>query len=137
MFQITLITMVLISFPEAMLIASLSLLIVGVKPTIKQLALFGVLQAFFSYLVRLFAIDLNIIFLIQLFFSSINMYFVFAIPYAVSVIAMLIGITIYMGIEAVSTITLFSITGLTIQKNYASELLRLMFFLPQGAVTIV
>lgn len=137
MFQITLITMVLISFPEAMLIAALSLLIVGVKPTFKQLALIGVFQALFSYFVRLLPLDLNIIFLLQLIFSTINMYFIVSIPYSLSVIAELIGITIYMGIEAVSAMTLLHITGLSVQEIYASELLRLMFFLPQGVATIL
>ncbi len=135
--KITFPVIVLISFPEAMLVGLLGLLILGFKPAPKQVFLIGFFQAMLSYLIRSFPSPFGIHTFLQLVSFSIIIYLVMLIPYKNSFLAALVGLSIYTCVEACSIPLLLKLTGVSLQVVLHNTWVRLAFFLPEAIIIIL
>ncbi|PKM47546.1 MAG: histidine kinase [Firmicutes bacterium HGW-Firmicutes-8] len=129
--------MFFISFPEAMLLGLLGLLMLGFKPTPKQVFLVGFFQAMFSYLIRSFPLPFGIHTFLQFISFSLIIYLVMLIPYKTSFLAALVSLSIYACVEAVSIPLLLNLTGLSLQVVLNNIWVRLAFFLPEAVIIIL
>ncbi|MEW6182191.1 MAG: GHKL domain-containing protein [Bacillota bacterium] len=130
----TFITVILISFPEAILVAMLGLVLVGVRPRWRQLAAIGALQAGAAYLVRLSPVPFgaHTVFLAAVFVGVIRL--VVRMDWRVAALAGLLGLTIYEAIETVTVPLLIHLTGYPLTHVLKHPYLRIPFFIPEAAL---
>lgn len=129
--------MLLISFPEAMLVGLLGLSILGFKPGLKQILSIGFIEAAVSYLILSLPIPFGIHTILQFITFTLIIYFVMFIPYKISFLATLLGLSIYASVEAVSMPLLLNLTGYSVTMVLNNFWLRLTFFLSQVIILIL
>lgn len=128
----SLLVMLFISFPEAMFVVLLGLLVLGFKPTLKQILLFGFFEAIVSYFILNLSLPFGIHSLLQFISFSLIIYLVMFIPYKLSLLATLISFSIYASLEALYTPLFFNLTGFSYTAYFNNFWIRLVFFLPKG-----
>jgi signal transduction histidine kinase len=132
--EISLPVLILISIPEAVLLAILGLNLIGIRATIKQVFSIGILQALCSYLIRLIPLSFGFMTILQLISFSIVVCLVMLIPLKISFLTVLLGLCFYASIEALSVSLLVSITGLNLQAVLENVWLRFAFFFPEAII---
>lgn len=130
--QMTFVSLVLVSFPEAVLVAALGLVLAGIRPRWHQLVLVGVLQAGVAYLIRLLQtpFGLHTLVLAVVFIIIIRM--VIGLGWRLAALAGLLGLTIYIAIETFNAPLLLYLTGYSLTYVMQDVSLRFLFFLPQA-----
>lgn len=129
--------MLLNSFPEAMLVGLLGLSILGFRPGLKQILCIGFFEAAISYFIISLPIPFGVHTFLQFITFSLVIYFVMFIPYKISFLAALLGLSIYLSVEAVLMPLSLNLTGFPITKVLNNFWLRQAFFLTQALVTIL
>lgn len=133
----TLPIVIFVSFPEAILVGLLGMLLLGIRPTIKQIVIIGLAQAGFSFVIRSLPIPFGIHTLIQLFTFSLLIYFIISIPYMITLITVFLGISIYGIVETISIPLLLNLTDLSLQSVLNNQWLRIAFFMPEATSLIL
>ncbi|HZD59738.1 MAG TPA: GHKL domain-containing protein [Anaerolineae bacterium] len=129
--------LVFISFPEAILMALLGLSIIGIRPTIKQLLLFGSAQAIFGVTTRMLPFPFGIHSILQFVTFSVLVYLIMFIPYRISLLVTLLGFIISGIAEAIPVFLLFKLTGLDLSDLLHNGWLRVYFFIPSAITAIL
>ncbi|OPX88503.1 MAG: Sensor protein CitS [Pelotomaculum sp. PtaB.Bin104] len=126
--------LIIISFPEAMLVAALGITLAGFKPRLKQLAIIGIFHGLASCIIRSSQVPfgLHTIILLLVFILIINA--VTRLNLKTSALAALTGLTIYVAVELLIAPQVLKITGYTYEKVLADTLLRFYFFLPEALI---
>ena len=128
--------MLTISFPEAMLLSYLTIQFIGKKPILVEIVLMGLMQMVIAYMVRHLAIPVGL-HTILLMCSTILIVFVISRLPLWSIAAGFIAIFIlYAIIEITTTQLLLIMTGLTIQEVINHPYMRIMFFIPNAGVLL-
>jgi len=130
--KLSLMVLFLISFPDAILVGLVGLTLLGIKPTLKQILVIGLVQAIVSNIVRILPFPFGIHALLQLAALSLLIYYVMRISYRVSLLVALSGFIIFGVIESILAPLLLSITGLSFTEVYNNSLLRFAFFVPEA-----
>lgn len=131
------ITVLLISVPEALLLSLFGLQLVGIRPKICHLLFAAFLQAFSSYLIRALPIYFGYHTPILLIIYAVILWLVLRLPYIVSQIAVLLGLTSYGALESVLAPVVVNAIGETIETILSQPVLRIKAFLPQAIVFLL
>ncbi len=134
---LSLTVLLLISLPEAILVGTLGLALVGIRPTLKQILLIGFIEAILGDLIRLLPFPFGVHTILQLITSSLVIYFIMRIQYRMSLLAILLGVIIDGIIEGISASFLFAITGFSFNNVFSNDWLRLAFFIPEAVLLIL
>ncbi len=134
---LSLTVLLLISLPEAILVVTLGLALVGIRPTLKQILLIGFIEAILGDLIRTLPFPFGVHTILQLITSSLVAYFIMRIQYRISLLAILLGVTVYGIVEGISASFLFAITGISFNDVFNNHLLRLAFFIPEAVLLIL
>lgn len=134
--RMPLIGVLLISVPEGIILSALGLTLVGVKVNWRLLVFAGVIEAAISYLVRLAPLPFGVHTLVQLLLFALVLSVIAKLPYKVTFLAMLISIMLYTAIDGIMITHLLHFTGITLREVWATPLIRVAFFLPQGLTTL-
>ncbi|WP_075860440.1 sensor histidine kinase [Carboxydothermus pertinax] len=126
-----------ISLPEAMLVSVIGLSLLGFKSTLKEITLIGIFQAICSYFIRSLPIAFGIHSILQLITFSLIISFIYLIPYKLSFLAALLGLSIYLVVETVSAPLIFNLTGLSLSSVLNNFWERLVFFLPEALILVM
>ncbi|WP_075865475.1 sensor histidine kinase [Carboxydothermus islandicus] len=126
-----------ISLPEAMLVSVIGLSLLGFKSTLKEITLIGIFQAICSYFIRSLPIAFGIHSILQLITFSLIISFIYLIPYKLSFLAALLGLSIYLAVEMVSAPLIFNLTGLSLSSVLNNFWERLVFFLPEALILVI
>lgn len=134
---LSLTVIILISLPEAMLLGTLGLALIGIRPTLRQIILIGLVEAVLSGFIRLLPFPFGVHTILQFITFSLVIYFIMRIQYRTSFLVVLLSFTIYGIVEGISASFLFAITGISFNDVFNNHLLRLMFFMPEAALMIL
>ncbi len=130
--KLSLPTLLLISFPDAILLGLLSLAFLGIKPRLRLILLIGSIQAIVSGLVRLLPFPFGVHVLLELAILSLLLFSIMRIPYILALLAALLSTIIFGIVEALIAPVLLTITGLSFTYVYDNSLLRFAFFVPEA-----
>ena len=101
----------IVSFPEAVLVAALGLALMGIRAGWLELVVIGGLQASVAYLVRLAPVPFGLhSLLLAVVFISI-LYAVMRLHWRIAAVAGLLGLTIYVAVETAVSPVLLYLTG--------------------------
>lgn len=135
--QMTVLELLLISLPEAMLIASLGITLIGFRPRLKQLLPIGIFHALVSYIIRGSQVPFGLHTIIELLAFILIIYAITRLNLMTSALAGLVGLTIFAAVETIIAQQLLSITGYTYQEVLADPFLRIYFFFPEALVLVL
>jgi len=135
--KMSLLVMLFISFPEAMLVGLLGLLILGFKPKLKQILLIGLFEAVISYFILSLPLPFGIHSVLQFISLSLVIYFVMFIPYKISLLATLIALSIYASLESLYVPIFINLTGLSYTSFIDDFWSRLVFFTPEVVILVL
>lgn len=130
------------SFPEAMVLAWLSLSLLGIRPRFRQILLIGCLQTIFVMVLyfvigNLISIPFGVHTVIQLICFAVIMHGVMRIPYNSSYLAGMLGSSIYCCIDSWVTPVYIFITGYSLTVFINDWWLRMPYFILQMLITIL
>jgi len=135
--NMTAFSVLLVAFPEAVLVAALGLLLVGIRPRWHQLVFFGIVQAGIAYLVRLMPVPFGLHSLLLAVGTIILIRLIMRLDWRLSSLAALFGLTVYVAIEtAVSPLSLL-VSGYSLVSVMESPTLRFLFFLPEALLLVL
>lgn len=135
--KISYFALLLISIPEAMLVGLLGLSLLGFKPTLKQILLFGLIEGSIGAFARLLPLPFGIHTIVQFFTFSLVIYLVVLNSYKISLLAVLLGISIYGSVEAVIASLMLKIMNVSLSLVWKSVWIQLAFFLPEAIIIIL
>ncbi|VBB05139.1 signal transduction histidine kinase sporulation regulator spoob [Lucifera butyrica] len=128
------------SFPEAMVVAWLGLSLLGLKPSFRQILLIGCLQTVFDVFLflgvgRVISIPFGVHTVIQVAFSTIIYRFA-RISYKSSCLAVLLGISSYICIQALVSPLFTLVTGYSITVDLGNWWVRMTYFISTVMVIV-
>ncbi len=126
------ISLLIVSFPESILVAVLGLMLVGVRPRGQDLMAIGAFQAGIAYLVRLTPVPFGLHSLLMVAVFIVILRLVLRLDWKLVAVAGLLGITIYVAVETVISSLLLYLTGLSLAYVLETPALRFLFFLPEA-----
>jgi len=135
--QMTALQLLLISLPEAILVAALGITLAGFKPRPGQLFIIGIFHSLVSYIVRSSQIPFGLHTIILLFAFILIIFAVTRLNLVTSALAGLAGLTVFAVVEMLIAPQLLKITGYTYEQALADPMLRIYFFLPEAAAIIL
>ncbi|MEW5952826.1 MAG: GHKL domain-containing protein [Bacillota bacterium] len=130
----TFFSLVIVSFPEAILVAALGLVLAGVQFRWLNLVYVGTFQAGVAYLIRLLPVPFGLHSLILTAIFIIIIWLVMKLDIRLAAVAALLGLTVYVAIETVVSSLLLYLTSYPITSIFESPTIRLFFFLPQATL---
>lgn len=133
----SLLQLLLVSLPEALLVTALSFQLVGLKIKTSDFLLIGVSQTTIAYLVRLSPVPFGLHSLIQIILFIVLLRIITKINFRVIIITALLGLTIYASLETVIGPTLLNLTGYHLNEVINNPTMRIIFFLPQAMVILL
>lgn len=133
----SLLQLLLVSLPEALLVTALSFQLVGLKIKTSDFILIGVSQTTIAYLVRLSPVPFGLHSLIQIILFIVLLRIITKINFRVIIITALLGLTIYASLETVIGPTLLNLTGYHLNEVINNPTMRIIFFLPQAMVILL
>lgn len=122
--------MLCISFPEAMLMAYFAIQFMGGKPRLAEIVLIGLIQSVVAYIVRSLPIPVGLHTIIQMISFVTLIFIVSRIPFWIAAIGITVGATFEIILEISSAQLMLVITGLTIQSVVNDPYMRILFFIP-------
>jgi len=135
--HMTVLQLLLISLPEAILVAALGITIAGFSPRLKQLFIIGIFHALVSYIVRSSQVPFGLHTIILLLAFILIIYAVTRLSLITSALAGLAGLTVFAVAEMLIVPQLLKITGYTYVQALNDPVLRIYFFLPEAAAIIL
>lgn len=133
----TLFSLLMVSFPEAVLVAALGFLLVGIRPWWRDLLIIGVVQAGFAYLIRLSPVPFGIHSILEIFLFMLNIRLVTRLPYRIVLLVSFLGLIFYGSVETVIAPLMLHITGYSMSDVFEYNFARILFFLPQALVMLI
>ena len=133
----TLFSLLMVSFPEAILVAILGFLLVGLRPWWRDLLIIGVLQAGFSYIIRLLPVPFGLHSILEIFLYILNIRLVTHLPYKIILLISLLGLIFYGSVETVTIPFMLHITGFSLLDVLNHTYIRIFFFLPQALIMMI
>lgn len=127
-----LITVLLISLPEEILLTAIGLQLFGIRSSFRKIVLIGVLQAVFSYCIRFLPLVFGIHTLLQIPIFAFVIWLIIRIPFVIALLSILVSAAFYMVIDATFGPLLLYLTEIPLEQVLATPSLRILFFLPQG-----
>ena len=135
--RMSLLSLLLVSLPEALLVTMLGFQLAGLRIMPLQLIVIGIAQTASSYFIRLSPIPFGLHSLVQIVIYILILRVVTGIPlHRVTIIALL-GLVIYATLDAAIVPPLLSITGYSLQDIFARDDMRIGVFLPQAAIILL
>jgi len=107
----SLMSLVLVSLPEAILIALLGFQLAGIKVTPQQIFAIGALQTVVAYFIRLSPVPFGLHTIIQLGFFILILKIITGKTIEIVAVTALMGITVYLSLEAIIAPTILNLTG--------------------------
>ena len=135
--QMTVLQLLLISLPEAMLVAALGITLTGLRPRLLQLFIIGIFHALVSYIVRSTQVPFGLHTIVLLLAFILIIHAVTRLNLITSTLAGLAGLTVFAVVEMLIAPQLLEITGYTYEQALADPILRIYFFLPEAAAIIL
>lgn len=142
--QISIPSIIFVSFPEVLLVAILGILSIGKFTYLKnrsnyvKILGFSIITAVSSYFIRRAVsteVESLLVFLIIICLLFI---FVLRLKFYESILATLLGLTIFIIVEMVCLILITAITGITLDQTYTSnDLMRIYISIPERIVQVV
>ncbi|NPV91316.1 MAG: GHKL domain-containing protein [Firmicutes bacterium] len=130
-------SLLMVSFPEAVLVASLGFLLVGLKPWWRDLLIIGVLQAGFSYIIRLLQVPFGLHSIFEILLFVLNIRLVTRLPYRIVLLASLLGLIFYGSVETIAVQFMLHIEGFSLTDVWNNNSIKIIFFLPQALVMLI
>ncbi len=128
--------MLTISFPEAMLMSYFAIQFMGGKPRLIEIVLIGLIQSVVAYIVRTLPIPIGLHTIIQI-LSLITLIFIIArIPYLVATIGGIFSLILLIIQEVFVTQIITVVTGKTIQALINDPYMRIIIFIPLAVVML-
>lgn len=131
------IVLLLVSVPEASLVALLGLSILDIRPSKTQVLLIGLIQAIISGFIHFLPIPFGFHSLLQLVTFPVVIYYVVTISLKTSFLVALIGFIIFGLVEGMVAPMLFAVTGLSMAEVSSSSWLPLVFFAPEAVILVL
>ncbi len=135
--QMTVLQLLLISLPEAMLVAALGITLAGFGPRPGQLFIIGIFHALVSYIIRSSQVPFGLHTIVLLLAFILIIYAVTRLNLITSTLAGLSGLTVFAVVEMLIAPQLLKITGYTYEQALNDPILRIYFFLPEAAAIIL
>lgn len=142
--QISIPSLIFVSFPEGVIVAILGLLSIGKFDYLKskknyiRIAIFGIIYALAGYFIRRVAtsfIESSLIYLILTCFAFI---FIIHIKYYESIVASFFSLFVLLfAIQTLCMIPILSLTGVKLESAYLSDVTRFLLNLPDKILSIV
>lgn len=132
--HMTALELLLVSFPEAMLVAALGTTLTGFRPRWKQLLIIGLFHAFVSYIIRSSHVPFGLHTILLLLIFILIIHGVTRLNLMTSALAGFGGVSILVTVETLVTPQLLRITGYTFEEALADPVLRIYFFFPEAVV---
>jgi hypothetical protein len=127
--------------PEGILSSSIGLILVNVRPRLRQMIIFGILFALTAYLSRRFLPIPGFHSIVITLCVSFYLAFLYGITYKKALIAALLALIFVILNEALLLTVVLSFSGLALGEVLANQWLRVLVTLPQllllAAITIV
>jgi len=133
----TLLSLLMVSFPETILVATLGFLLVGLRPRWRDLLLIGALQAGFAYIIRLSPVPFGLHSILETFFFILNIRLFTRLPYRIVILASLLGLIFYGSVETIAIQFMLHIKGFSLNDVWNNNSIRIYFFLPQALVMLI
>ena len=130
-------SLLLVSFPETVLVTALGFMLVGIKPRWRELIIIGVLQSAIAYIARSLPVPFGIHSILQMFLLTLNILLITRLPYRIVLVVAMLGLIIYCSVETVSIPVMLRITGYSMSDVLAHTAIRTLFFLPQALVMLI
>ncbi|AGL01021.1 histidine kinase [Desulfoscipio gibsoniae DSM 7213] len=133
----TFLSLLMVSFPEAILVAALGFLLIGLKPWWCDLIIIGALQAGFAYIIRLLPVPFGLHSILGIVLFVLNIRLVTRLPYRIVILASLFGLIFYGSVETVAIQFMLQIKGFSLTEVWNYSFIRFLYFLPQAIVMII
>ncbi len=134
---LTFVSLLMVTFPEAILVAALGFLLVGLKPWWCDLIIIGALQMGFDYIIRLLPVPFGFHSIIGIILFILNIRLVTRLPYKIVILASLFGLIFYGSVETVAIQFMLQIEGFSLTEVWDYSLIRILYFLPQALVMLI
>lgn len=133
----TFLSLLMVSFPEAILVATLGFLLVGLRPRWRDLFIIGALQAVFAYIIRLSPVPFGLHSILEIFFFILNIRLVTRLPYRMVILVSLLGLIFYGSVETVAIQFMLHIKGFSLIDVWNNTFITIFCFLPQALVMLI
>lgn len=130
-------SLLLVSLPEALLVTMLGFQLAGLRIMPLQLIIIGIAQTASSYFVRLSSIPFGLHSLVQIAIYILILRIVTGIPLRRVAIIALLGLVVYATLDSAIIPPLLSITGYSLQDIFARDDIRIGVFLPEAAIILL
>ena len=135
--HMTILQLIFVSLPDAILLAALGISLTGFKISLKQLLLIGIFQTIASFVIRSLTIPFGLHTILLLLVFIFIIHSVTRFNYTISSLTGLIGFTALAIIEAILVPLLLKITYHPFDKVLAQPIMRIYFFLPEAIVLLI
>lgn len=135
--NMSLLSLLLISMPEAVLITMLGFQLTGLKTVPLQLFLIGSAQTVVSYFIRLSPLPFGLHSLVQVAVYILILRVITGIQLRAVIITAFLGLTIYASLETVLLPALAGITNYSLKEIITGDTLRVTFFLPEAILILI
>ncbi|NTW05306.1 MAG: GHKL domain-containing protein [Peptococcaceae bacterium] len=129
--------MLTISFPEAVLLSYLALQIMGTKPRIAEVLLIGIMQAIVAYIVRSQIPLVGLHTILQLVSLIFLISYISRINLIISAIGIIISVAFYLIQEMMVSQVMLSVSGMSVADVINHEYMRIVFFAPNILVMVI
>ncbi|MCF8011718.1 MAG: Spo0B domain-containing protein [Clostridiales bacterium] len=134
--KMSLLSLFIISIPEAMIITALGFQLAGLTIRFPRLLAIATAQAGFSFIIRMCPVPFGLHTIIQIFMYIIIVRLITRLSLGRIVIAALLGLTIYVSIEAIISPTLINLTNYSLREIINNPSLRISFYLPEATANL-
>lgn len=135
--HMTALELLLVSLPEAMLVAALGITLIGFKPRLNQLLIIGIFHALVSYIIRGSQVPFGLHTIILSLTLILIIHAVTRFNIMTSALAGLAGLTIFVTVEMLTAPQLLRITGYTFEEVLTDHILRVYFSLPEALILLL
>ncbi|ACV63940.1 signal transduction histidine kinase regulating citrate/malate metabolism [Desulfofarcimen acetoxidans DSM 771] len=135
--HMSILQLLLVSLPEAVLLAALGFTLINFQPHLRQLLLIGIFQTFASYIVRASKLSFGLHTILLLLVFILIIHLVTHLKVFVSSLVGLLGFTTIALIEALYVPQLLKITGYTIAEILNHPIMRIYFFIPETGLLLM
>ena len=119
------------SFPETLILVSLGLVLVGIRPPVRKIIPMALLTALFCFLIRNLLLPPGLHLFFQLPFMVIMLAYACRLPMTISIISVFFGV-LGVGLAEIGfDIVISAVTGISVPQAVANPLWRILFPLPE------
>lgn len=128
--------MLTISFPEAMILVYMAFQLMGHKPKAMEIVAIGFMQAILAFFIRTLPLPVGLHTILQILTYVVLMGFISRVSYWVASIGIIISVSIYLLQEIAVTQIILSFANLSLEAVMADSYMRIYFFIPSALVMI-